>query len=117
MRVSKHELTSDLVVHRIIAALKDIGKTEKQLIDHLGMVRGSFTSWKYKGVKSYMSRIDDIAEYLHVSPNYLLRGVDDEVNFETLSEAEIQLIKSYRSANDEGKNFILTSAKYVTKIA
>ena len=114
MRISKRKLTDDPIVHRIMASLKDVGKTEKELIEYLGMVRGTFTSWKFQNIKSYMSRINDIAEYLNVSPNYLLRGVDDEVNFETLSEAEIQLIKRYRIADDAGKDFILTSAKYVT---
>ena len=112
MRVSRRKLTSDPVLLRIIAALKDIGKTEKELIEYLGMVRGTFTSWRYQNVKSYMAHIDEISEYLSVSPNYLLRGIDDEVNFETLSEAEIQLIKKYRSADESGKNFILTAAGY-----
>ncbi len=115
MRVSKRKLTNDPVLLRIISALKDIGKTEKQLIEYLGMVRGTFTSWRYQNVKSYMSHIDEISEYLSVSPNYLLRGIDDEVNFETLSEAEIQLLKKYRSADENGKSFILAAAGYVIK--
>ena len=59
------------------------------------MVRGTFSSWRYKNVKSYMPRLDDIANFFNVSQNYLLRCIDDEVNLETLSEAEIQLVKKY----------------------
>ena len=113
MRVPKHQLSNDPILRRIIDAIKNSGKTEKSLIDHLQMVRGTFSSWRYKNVKSYMARINDIAEFLDVSPNYLLRGIDDEVNLETLSEAEIQLVKKYRKADDKGKNYILMSADYV----
>ena len=115
MRVPTHQLSDDPILRRIIDAIRDSGKTEKSLIDHLQMVRGTFSSWRYKNVKSYMSRIDDIANFLNVSPNYLLRGIDDEVNLETLSEAEIQLVKKYRQADDAGKSYILMSADYVSR--
>lgn len=62
-----------------------------------------------------MGRIDAIAEFLNVSPNYLLRGVDDEVNMETMSEAEIQLVKRYRRADEKGKEFVMQAAEYVTR--
>ena len=117
MRVPTHQLSDDPILRRIIDAIRDSGKTEKSLIDHLQMVRGTFSSWRYKNVKSYMSRIDDIANFLNVSPNYLLRGIDDEVNIETLSEAEIQRVKKYRQADDAGKSYILMSADYVSRDA
>ena len=115
MRVPTHQLSDDPILRRIIDAIRDSGKTEKSLIDHLQMVRGTFSSWRYKNVKSYMSRINDIAEFLDVSPNYLLRGIDDEVNLETLSEAEIQLVKKYRQADDAGKRHILEMVEYVSR--
>ena len=117
MRVPKHQLSNDPILRRIIDAIKNSGKTEKSLIDHLQMVRGTFSSWRYKNVKSYMARIDDIANFLNVSPNYLLRGIDDEVNLETLSEAEIQLVKKYRKADDKGKQHILEMVEYVSRDA
>ena len=104
-----------MILLRIIASLQDIGKTEKELIEHLGMVRGTFTSWRYQNVRSYMGRIDAIAEFLNVSPNYLLRGVDDEVNMETMSESEIQLVKRYRRADEKGKEFVMQAAEYVIR--
>ena len=115
MREAKRRLSDDPVLVRIMSALKEAGRTDKELLNHLGMVHGTFDAWKFRNIKSYLTRIDDIAEFLNVSPNYLLRGVDDEVNFETLSEAEIRLIKFYRSSNAKGRTHILECAEYVSK--
>ncbi|MBQ3320624.1 hypothetical protein IJG71_00605 [Candidatus Saccharibacteria bacterium] len=115
MREAKRRLSDDPVLARIMSSLKEAGRTDKELLNHLGMVHGTFDAWKFRNIKSYLTRIDDIAEFLNVSPNYLLRGVDDEVNFETLSEAEIRLIKFYRSSNAKGRTHILECAEYVSK--
>ena len=112
MREAKRRLSSDPVLHRIIDSLKAAGKKDKDLIEYLGMVRGTATAWKYRNIKSYLTHINDIAEFLNVSPNYLLRGIDDDVNLETLSEAEIRLINLYRSADNRGRHYILESAGY-----
>ena len=113
MLVSKRELTDDPVVHRMIEALSESGMPEKSLIEKLGMAHGTFTSWKYGRVKSYQVHINEMAEILNVSPNFLLRGTDDEVGVETLSEAEIRLIKGYRNADREGQRHILEMVGYV----
>ena len=60
-----------------------------------------------------MSHINEIAEILDVSPNLLLRGEDEEVNVETLSEAEIRLIKGYRAANSSGQRHIVELIGYI----
>ena len=38
-----------------------------------------------------------------MSPNYLLRGLDDEVDVETMSDSEKQLIKDYRAVGSDGR--------------
>ena len=115
MREAKRQLSGDPVLFRIMSTLKEAGKTDKELLNYLDMAHGTFDAWKYRNIKSYLSRIDDIAEFLNVSPNYLLRGIDDEVNFETLSEAEIRLIKLYRNSDAKGRTHILECAEYVSE--
>ena len=110
---AKRELTRDPIVHRIIALLSEQGKTDKELLEYLGMGRNTFVSWKYGRIKSYQAHINEIAEFLDVSPNYLLRGVDDEINVETMSDTELQLIKSYRAADREGQKHIIDMVKYI----
>lgn len=111
----KRKMTDDPIIARIVELLGRRGITEKELIQKLGMSRGTFTAWKYGKIRSYLSRINEIADILEVSPNLLLRGVDEEVNVETLSEAEIQLIKAYRSMDNKGQRLISEMAGYILK--
>lgn len=111
----KRKMTEDPIITRIVELLGRRGITEKELIQKLGMSRGTFTSWKYGKVRSYLSHINEIADILEVSPNLLLRGVDEEVNIETLSEAEVQLIKAYRSMDNSGQRLISEMAGYILK--
>ena len=61
MREAKRRLSSDPVLHRIIDSLKAAGKKDKDLIEYLGMVRGTATAWnvshylieKYTGIADY----------------------------------------------------------------
>ena len=101
MRTPKGKLTDDPVVLRILDQLKIQGKTEKDLQQKLGMSNGAFTAWKYKNVKSYLKRIDEIAEYLDVDKCYLLEGRDDYVNINSLTGIEVKLIKTFRSMGNE----------------
>ncbi len=111
----KRQMTDDPVVQRIVEILGERGITEKELIQRLGMSRGTFTAWKYGRVKSYQAHLNEIADILDVSPNMLLRGTDDEVNVETLSESEIRLIKAYRAMDNEGQRHMLDTARYIVK--
>lgn len=98
MAEAKNKVTDDKVVVRIMDLLEKRNLTEKELIDRLGMARGTFT-----------------AEILDVSANYLLRGADDEIDVETLSESEKQLIKSYRSVGNDGRRHIDEMVEYIVK--
>ena len=111
----KRKMTDDPVVQRIVDLLGERGITEKELIQKLGMSRGTFTAWKYGRVKSYQAHINEIADILEVSPNLLLRGVDNEVNVETLSETEIRLIKDFRSMDNEGQRHTLEMTGYIVR--
>ncbi len=50
---------------------------------------------------------------MDVSPNYLLRGNDEEVDVETLSEAEKELVKAYRDVGVEGQRHINEMISYI----
>ena len=111
----KRKMTDDPVIHRIVGLLKERQMTEKELIQKLGMSRSTFSAWKYGYMKSYQAHINEIADILETSPNYLMRGVDDEVNVETLSEAERQLIKDYRTVGNDGQRHINEMVAYIVK--
>ena len=109
MRITTKELSKDPVLNRILDLLKQQKKTEKDLINYLGLANGTFTGWKYKGQNTFLKNIGKMSEYFDVSPNYLLRGIDDEINVQTLSIQEIKLVQGYRRMNDlEKKNVMET---------
>ena len=76
---------SDVEMDRAIIGFDGIinrneqGKTEKDLVMYLGLGNGAFTHWKYENQKSFMIHINQIADFLGVSPNYLLRGIDEPI--------------------------------------
>ena len=80
MREAKRTLTNDSIVLRIMNLLKSRKKTDKELSDYLELTHCITTAWKYGGSKSYRPHINEIAEFLDVSPNYLLRGVDEDID-------------------------------------
>ncbi len=112
MRQSKRTLTDDLIVLRIMNLLKSKKKTDKELSDHLELTHGITTAWKYGGSKSYRPHINEIAEFLEGFPNYLLRGIDEDVNLAT-SETEITLIKGFRTVNSDRKRHIMEMIQYI----
>ncbi len=119
MRKVTREMTKDPVVLRIMDQLKLQGKTEKELVTHLGMSSTTFSSWKFENVKTYRKNISAIAEFLDVTEAYLLEGLDDFVNKDTMTGLEIKLVKLFRSmGNEEQKCFmemgqlLIKSTKY-----
>ena len=111
----KKKVNDDPVLERIMGLLEKRSITEKELIDRLEMARGTFSAWKQGRARSYLVHTAEIAEILDVSPNYLLRGTDDEVGVETLSESEIQLIKEYRAVGNDGRRLIDEVITYIVK--
>ncbi len=99
------------VVERIEGLLQVQGKTQKGLIEFVGLANGAFTNWKYNNGRSYMDHLGAICEYLDTSPNYLLYGKDGEINKDTLSPVELELIKNYRRLDIQKKELLVQMAK------
>lgn len=112
MRQTTNDLTNDAVVLKIMELLKIQGKTEKDLTEHIGIANTTFTKWKYKDLKSYRKHLDEIAEYLGVTPAFLTEGVDDFINLSTMTTAELQLIRLYREMSSDAKETLLRTAGF-----
>ena len=111
LRKPSTEPVDDPVVARIVGLLEEQKKTQKQLIEYLGLANGVFTKWRYHGGKSNMTHIDRIAEFFGATPNDLLRGLDTDISLDTLTENEIELVKNYRSLTDEARRIISANVK------
>ena len=108
---SSNKLTNDLVLNRILDLLKEKGKTEKEMTKYLGVSSSAFTPWKYRNSKAFMKYIDLIAIYLNVSVNYLLYGIDEEVNENNISLIEVELLKMFRKMRPDQKECIINTSK------
>ena len=115
MRPTSRKVTGNPVMQRILELLKEQGKTEKELIQYLGLANGAFTPWKFGDTKGYMKYIEPMSTFFEVSHNYLLRGVDDEINPETLSIKEIRLIQGYRKMTEKQKKNVLQTVSLFTE--
>ena len=59
-------------LNKILSLLKEQKKTQKELMEHLGLGKTAFTGWKSGANTSYLKYISKIAEFLGVSTDYLL---------------------------------------------
>ncbi len=70
--ITKREVHILATLDKILVLLKEQHKTQKQLMDFLGLGKTAFTGWKNGDNASYKKHIDRIAEFFNVSTDYLL---------------------------------------------
>ena len=102
----------DPVFSRIEYLLSSQDKSLQQLLAALHVNRSAYSNWKQGRSKSYLKRIDEIAEFLEVSPEYLLRGIDNREDAEDAGgAAEDEMIRIFRqlSENTHPEVFLLYS--------
>lgn len=118
MRNTERSTCNNPVIERIETTLKERNLSQLQLIDSLGLGASAFTRWKYDNGKSYLKYIDQIADFLGVSVDYLLHG-NSPGGWE-LTAQEIKMIHLFRSISKKGQETILYLLKVMnvdTKIS
>jgi transcriptional regulator with XRE-family HTH domain len=96
MRNTNRTVADEPVLNRILETMKEKGVNQQDVAQYLGLGNGAFTKWKYDNGKSYMKHLNRIAEYLGVSRTYLLKGINEVVKDEKLSEKEKRLVEVFR---------------------
>ena len=68
-------------LEKIIECLKKQGKKQKDLTDYLGLGKNTFSNWKAGHNNSYLKYINQIADFLGVSSDYLFgtKATDAEI--------------------------------------
>ena len=84
------------VFERIEKLLSDQGKTQRSLLESLGMNRATYGNWKSGRSVSYVAHIGGIAEFFGVSPDYLLRGTEEFSEERTRTPAENEMLELFR---------------------
>lgn len=88
------------ILDNITTALKNNGKKQKDLCEHLGISKNNYTDWKSGKSSSYKKYLPEIAEYLGVSVDCLLgktNQAEKQENSVELSHHEKELVYAYRS--------------------
>lgn len=111
MRQPKREVVDDKVIERMLEIMRERRISQQELVDYLGLANGIFTNWKYKGSKSYMNYIDKISECLGVSKTYLVSGEDEQINRDSITRFEVEIITMLRELDDRKRELSYQTIK------
>ena len=92
---------------RIEYLLSSQDKSQQQLLAALHVNRSAYSNWKQGRSKSYLKRIDEIAEFLDVSPVYLLRGITPREDEVERSAAEDEMIRIFRQLSETRQELMI----------
>lgn len=67
----------DVTITRIVQLIKKANLPEAAFGEALGMGKNTVNNWKAGRSKTYLKKIDSIADYFGVSVDYLLGRTDD----------------------------------------
>ena len=98
----------DKIFQRIDCLMKDQGKRMKDLLTYLGLSHSTYDNWKTGKSKSYLKYIEKIGEFLHVTPNYIVTGMDMMASIPDELEAQEEELKSlFRQVTSETREYVL----------
>lgn len=111
-----------MFAERLRELRKKNGLTQEQLARLIGVERSSIG--KYEGKQGIVPSDDvklRIAEYFHVSIDYLIGNTDIAIPYEKdtdgpMTQEEKQLIADYRALNKQGKEYIRQQMAIATTI-
>lgn len=109
------------ISERMTELLNQQGKTQVDLAKSIGASPSSVNYWVKKNSDIPSSAIIGIAEYLNVTPFFLLTGEEEpepeqivervEIPVgEKLTEEESELVRIYRNLDREGRTMVLATA-------
>jgi transcriptional regulator with XRE-family HTH domain len=96
------------VFERIDSLMKQQGKQQKEMNEYLHLGQRTYDNWKAGKSSTYLQHLDEIANYLGVTPNYLINGQE---SYNLLDTTEGELIDMFRSLSDSKKRFALNMVK------
>lgn len=93
-------------IDRILALMSANGVTAAQLTREISLTNGLITQWKSRKQKPSTEAIIKLAQYFHVSTDYLLLGKESEQSIvPALSKDDLELLELYHqlSERDQGQ--------------
>ena len=106
MRKTIHTDGENPIIERITELLIQNGKTQKELMDYLGVAKAAYSDWKSGRSGSFRRHAEKIAEFLGSTPEYILYG-------DTGDPGENELLKLYRRMDETKKERLLKFAQSI----
>lgn len=82
------------IAQRIFELLKIQSKKQSELAEYVGISRAAISDWKSKGTSPTAEYLVKICEFLDISLDYLLTGVEPMPK--ELAPDEVELVELYR---------------------
>lgn len=94
-------------------------KKNKDINDYLGLKQSTYDNWRRGKSTSFMKYLERIAEFLNVTPNYLVCGSDTvETIVDKRKQMEEKLIEMIRSVSDKEAETLMNLVKvYVSSLS
>ena len=102
----------DMIFQRIESLMRSKGHKTKEMLDYLDLKRCTYDNWKAGKSKSYLKYIDKISEFLEVTPNYIVSGLENGASVAISNPIEDELITVFRLAPKEIQDSIMTILKH-----
>ena len=106
MKRPSHASAESVVMSRITEILISKNKSQRELVEYLGLTSAVYSCWKKGRSSSYLQHIDEISEFLDVSPTYLLYGDRDN-----LRDYEKEMLSIMRRIDVDQRNKLLLFAR------
>ncbi|MEA4993361.1 MAG: helix-turn-helix transcriptional regulator [Oscillibacter sp.] len=97
-------------VEKILVLIEQHGITKNKLVNDIGLSKNTFGNWISRGTSPSGDDLAKIADYFHVSVDYLLNRETPSAS--SLSPDEQNLISHFRALNPAGQEYILTQVDY-----
>lgn len=103
------------VVDRINAMLREKGIGKYKFYEECRISSGAFSMWKRGVVNPSRKSIEDIADYLNTTPEYLLTGEGEKEKplqvKEGLTEDQIKVLRLFDSLSPQEQRALLATAR------
>lgn len=86
---------------------------QKELIDFLDLAKGVYSSWKSGRSRNFCEHLGEISQFLNVSAEYLVTGVEAKKTIE--NEREHELLEWYRKLSAEKQDAVMQNIKWLVE--
>lgn len=103
------------VFERIDLLLSSKGISASKMMSDLGFSNSTYTTWKKRGTSPSGDDLSKIADYFHVSVDYLLDRSTPSNSSAQNDPQETRLLSLFRALNPAGQDYILKQAVFASQ--